>query len=686
MSSSAPTTSTPRLADRLAAARRGQFVGRQSEIAVFQTALLADESPYVALHIFGPGGVGKSTLLREFARLASEAGRPVITLDGRNLEPSPQGVFGALGGVDEWSEAGVWLFDTYELFEPLDRWLRETFLPQLPARSLVVFAGRNRPATAWRTDLDWGLLTRIVELGNLYPAESSAYLTARGIAAPLHAHALDVSRGHPLALALVADVLGRGESLTATASTDLLSAPDVVRILLERFVSQTPSPDHRRALEMASLVWTTTETLLADVVSADRAHDLFAWLRDLSFVQQGPYGLFPHDLAREVLETDLRWRDPGGYQELIAALFRHYFAALQQASRLEQQRIWLDLFSLLRRHSYFGQYFDWSAFGTSFAVPAAPEHAEAIISMVRQHEGDASADIVAHWLSRQPAAFWVFRNLTDSDDVIFGFMAQLHIQDATPDDLARDPAIAPALTVAREAGPLPPDAEVLHLRFWMDAEQYQVISPALNLVAINCSIHWTSRPNLAWNFVTIADPDFHQDHFTGVGLFRAHRAEFVVGDTPYAIFAHDWLVQPAAAWLESKYHTTPETLATDTEPAPSTILTRPDFDAAVRQALRDFTRADLLATNPLTQTHLVLDAQPPAPGQYLQSLIRDAVAPLSTNPKDRKLHRALWHTYLEPAPTQEQAAELLDLPFNTYRYHLTKGIERLTASLWEQAT
>jgi hypothetical protein len=48
------------------------------------------------------------------------------------------------------------------------------------------------------------------------------------------------------------------------------------------------------------------------------------------------------------------------------------------------------------------------------------------------------------------------------------------------------------------------------------------------------------------------------------------------------------------------------------------------------------------------------------------------------------LYHALHHTYFEPAPTQETAAELLDLPFSTYRYHLTNGIRRITEWLWQR--
>jgi len=38
----------------------------------------------------------------------------------------------------------------------------------------------------------------------------------------------------------------------------------------------------------------------------------------------------------------------------------------------------------------------------------------------------------------------------------------------------------------------------------------------------------------------------------------------------------------------------------------------------------------------------------------------------------------------QPAATQELAAELLDLPFSTYRRHLKEGIENLVDTLWSR--
>jgi hypothetical protein len=44
---------------------------------------------------------------------------------------------------------------------------------------------------------------------------------------------------------------------------------------------------------------------------------------------------------------------------------------------------------------------------------------------------------------------------------------------------------------------------------------------------------------------------------------------------------------------------------------------------------------------------------------------------------------ALHRTFLNPAATQEQA-DLLGLPFSTYRAHLRKGTKRVTDLLWQQ--
>jgi hypothetical protein len=44
----------------------------------------------------------------------------------------------------------------------------------------------------------------------------------------------------------------------------------------------------------------------------------------------------------------------------------------------------------------------------------------------------------------------------------------------------------------------------------------------------------------------------------------------------------------------------------------------------------------------------------------------------------------LDRTYLRPAPSQEKATELLNLPFSTYRRYRDRGIEAIADRLWDR--
>ena len=693
--SNQPSQSTSHLADRLTAVRRGRFVGREAELDLFRSALLAAEPPFAVLHVYGPGGVGKSTLLREYARLAAEAGRPVILLD-RDVEPSPPGFELALRrelGLEEsgadlplthWPSNGVLLIDTYELLAPLDGWLRETFLPQLFADSLVVIAGRNPPASVWRTDIAWTELTRFLPLRNLRPEESQTYLTVRGISEERHAGVLAFTHGHPLALSLVAEVMSQGDKLS---TFNPQAEPDVVRILLERFTQNVPDPQHRQALEICAHVRVTTEALLADVLGAREAHQLFEWLRRLSFIEQGPQGLFPHDLAREVLDADLRWRNPQAYQAMHRQV-RQYFDRLPlQIQGQGQLSVSSDIIYLNHRYNPITKsFFDFGALGQAYTKPATVGDHPFILEMVQRHEGLASVEIARYWLQHQPQAFIVFRS---HQEPYLGFMAMLTLPAITAADTKADPAMAVAQSFIQGHGPLRNDDELDYVRFWMGRETYQV-TDIQTLVAMTAVATWRTNPRLAWSFAALADPAYWQSLFAFINFDYTREADFIVIGRRFGVFTHDWRAEPQSVWGEAivarQLGVTPKSEQLATRPSPPLlVLSQPEFAEAVRQALRDYTRPDMLAANPLLRSRLVVEAaEAPSTPATLQTLLRQATETLTGNSKDQKLYRAIYHTYLEPAATQEQAAERLDLPFNTYRYHLANGLKRITNWLWQR--
>jgi TolB-like protein/cytochrome c-type biogenesis protein CcmH/NrfG len=115
------------------------------------------------------------------------------------------------------------------------------------------------------------------------------------------------------------------------------------------------------------------------------------------------------------------------------------------------------------------------------------------------------------------------------------------------------------------------------------------------------------------------------------------------------------------------------------------MLTRADFDVAVKEALRHYTRADRLLGNPLLQMGIAAGGgQKGAQVARLQQVLAEAAQTIFVNERDRKLQRVLELTYFRPVQKQEAAAERLGLPFSTYRRHLTAGVERLTEWLWQR--
>lgn len=684
-----------RMSERLAALRRSRFVGRRAELELFQAALSRSAFDFSVLYIYGPGGMGKTTLLREFARLAAEAGRTPVTLDARHLDASPGGFLTALQMMldlpPEHSPLDavaampslVLLVDTCELLAPLEAWLRDVFLPQLPEHAIVVMAGRQQPAAAWRADDGWGALTRIISLRNLRPEESAAYLTAQGIPAQDIDCVLSVTYGHPLALALIADLYRQNGTLCGDA---FQRDPDTVRVLLERFVADIPSSLFRQALEVCAHAFTTDESLLAACLGAEQSYAAFQWLRGLSFIEQGPFGLFPHDLAREVLEADLRWRNLPRFRAVHFQVRTHIIGQIMATSGLAQQSAIFALLFLHRNNPFMRPFYEWRSFGQFYIDPAKPADLPIIEQIVRRHQGATALTVTRHWYARQPQGFFVFRA---AGNLIAGFCHVVELSQVSEEDRAVDPALPPALAhVQRSATPRPGEA-LLYFRNWMDAEAYQLSPAIFNMAAMVSLRAFFNTPNLAYSLIAQAHIEHYSTMFEYLRIPAAPDGAFTMDGQHFGVFVHNWRAEPVLAWLEimGERELLDEIVALETLPhTPQPVaLSEPEFAEAVRQALRDVRRPDLLAQNPLLRSRCVRDYadSEPTPAT-LQALLRAGADALTATPKLQKLYKVLWHTFFEPAPTQEAAAELLDLPFSTYRYQLGKAVEQLTGWLWQR--
>ena len=652
----------PRIADRIAERRRSGFIGREAPIRVFTDLLGATSPSDAVLFVHGPAGIGKSTLLRRFGEMATERRVPTVAVDGRDVPPTAEAlraVLDPLLGDNGSAVRTAVLLDSYELFAPADDAFRADIAPELPADTLLVIAARQPPTTGWRTDPGWSDLLRVVSLANLSSAEAHAYLTGRDVPAAAQETAVRFTGGHPLALALIAQVLRNRGSFTPN------EAGDVIAELMDLLISDAPTREHRRAMEAAGQVRVVTEPLLAALLDIPDAGELFGWLRTQPFVDQGPFGLHLQELARNVLASDLRWRHPDRYGTLHSRARTFYLDRLTSGGAANQAAVLMDLMFLHPDLRPFLRPPDSGTQAGRVERFRAADQAE-IAAMLEHWEGAESAALARFWMRRQPSAWLVVRS---PDDAVLGALCLLAVQDLDPEDHEADPAI---IATRRELGnhpPLRPGERVTIVRFWLSARDYQSVSAVQSLITTQLARHYLTTPGLAVSLVPFAHPQEWAEACAYTDQRRAPDADFTVGERTYAVFQHDWRLVPPTAWVAllsaREIGETPEL----TEPGPADavlVLDEKEFAAGVKAALRFVTRPDRLRDNPLLRSRLVTAHTGPSAAdqqrvQALQEILVEA-ARLTGTPADRRLARVLHRAYIAPAASLEKAAEVLDLP------------------------
>jgi hypothetical protein len=610
--------------DRLQAARLRAFIGRKEELAAFDEALGNGGG---VLFVHGPGGIGKSALLRCFAQRAEEAGRTVVVLDGRMLDPA---AVMAKAGSAVTDEHAVLLIDSFERVHGLEGWLREQFLPTLPVGALVVVSGRLPPDLMWLADPGWADAVRVIRLDDLEPMDAAALLDARGVAAAVRDPLLAFAGGHPLALSLGAATDGTSRWTPTRA---------VVTTLLDQLIGDVPSPAHRRALEVCAHTYRSTQDTLRAVLPDEDATALFSWLRRLPYVESSPLGLYPHDVVRAIVEADLRWRDPQGYADLHRRIEAHLTQQVHDAADADVLRVVGSLFYLHRDE---GRTHVWRGEAEVYEDIFRPDDTDDLLRLAAELGAET---VVSQWIARQPQAFRLYRSTEDGE--LAGASAWLRLKSAA--DADADPVVAAAWAHARATAPLRPGEHLAVHRGWV-REHHGGTSPVTNLIRWRAAGWLLRSERLAWSFMP---------------------------DLP----ARDWRAVPPRVRLDRLL--SPGTLQARAEPEPElVVLSQEEFTDAVRKALRHLSKHGELAANPLTRTRLLAGRADPA--HALRELLEDCIRALGRDPRAGKPHRALDVTYLRGTPTQEAAAERLGLSFSTYRRHLIAGIERIGEDLWRR--
>jgi hypothetical protein len=288
------------------------FVGRAAELSVVDALLLDDPAASVVL-VHGPGGLGKSALLREVARRGQRTGWTPFVVDGQDLPPCPDALDEALARARRATRPLV-LVDSYERMSALGPDLRR-ILPTLPDRTVVVVAGRAAPEPAW-FEGGWEWLVRELPLGPLSPPDARALLATHGATDGERAEELTRwAGGSPLVLTLAV----QADRTQARAAGGRGSEAVVARAVGRRLIEREDGNRHPDVVWVASLVRTVTEALMTDVLPSG-ATDALRWLASRTYARQRGARVELDDLARWAVRCELVDSNPDRYRDLVRRL------------------------------------------------------------------------------------------------------------------------------------------------------------------------------------------------------------------------------------------------------------------------------------------------------------------------------------------------------------------------------
>jgi AAA ATPase domain len=659
---------------RLAERDRRRFVGRDAELAFLERCLDGEAGASVVL-IHGPGGIGKSTLLRELARRAGARGRRAHFVEGRELAPAPRALDAALALAREELEPLV-LIDTYEQMTALDGHLRGTVVPSLPERALVVIAGREPPSRGW-LEGGWESVAVELELSGLSAAESRELLALHGIADEERTRELiRWSQGSPLALALAGDdALG---AATEPSGTGDLERPELVRALIRRLAAAEIDGPHLGPLAVAAVARVTTIELLRAVLPDADAVQSYMWLRERSFAEPLGEGIALHELVRKALHADLRHRD----RERERALRRRIADHLYARARAGHQLLSIDLAHLVQNEAIrWG--FSWEGAGEHRLDEVRPGDAEEIQRLLADRRVPERWGPAAPYFEHAPERIAIVRDLSDR---VRGFELSVTPQNAPP--LADvDPLLGPWLAHAREQT----DGGAV---LWQVAIDFTGDPRARVQAMLGMSgIIRSGLENPRFAYLPI-DPRLEQ----AVAFARAAGAQHVreldctldghLTQCYVLDYGPDGLLgaQRALIYMElGLAPTAPEPRPTVPVDVPREAPTATDLPAVsvddVREALRNLGVPHKLAASPLARGTTMEER-----AAAVRAMLEETAArAFGETPNEQLMRRVLVRGYLDPAPSHEQAADELALSRAAYFRRLRAAAERVAALLTRPA-
>ena len=632
-----------RLGDHLATLDAARFSGRHRLIRWVDELLAGGGSTRVAL-VHGPGGIGKSALLREIGRRAMARGRLVWSLDARALEPVPGDLERALAAAADQPGAVV-LVDSFERTPALGPLLRERVLPGLAADAIVVVAGREAPSVDWFRD-GWEHVCADVPLPPLPPDEARELLAARGVTDGTVVDPLvDWASGSPLALTLA---VGEGR---AGAAVDLAGV-DLTRMIVRRLAGDELRAIDADVLEVAAVARAVDARLLAAVLPGRPTRAAGESLRTSSVAELVGARVTLHDLVRTALRDDLRRRAPERYGDLRCRIADHLYLRATGG----EPRLLSDLIDLIDDPTV-----RWGIGGNAgdtCRVDAwRSDEVDDIVAAYVDHKVDPRWwDDLAPLVDAAPELGIVARDL---DGGPLGFCVAMTA--ARPPAAAEtDPIVAPLLADARERGG--ERTMIFRETFGLPGPAGDAAIGVLNLSAVLRS--GLANVDRSYIIDSAAGTGSSMGFMAAVGAVREPRLDAAIDGRQFVC----WVLDHGPGGMLGQVR---DVIRAEAGAAAPDADRRRDEDLhrAALEAVRAAARPVALARTPFTRGDV--DAA--------------VAAAFGSTEEDELLRRVVELADLDPDVSHDQAMAKLAVSRATYFRHLRQARARVAAALVDRA-
>ena len=301
-------------------------ITREKELATFSHLL--DQKGSGILSVYGQPGTGKSELITHYQKEAKD--RDVVfylvnaqyskaepaaflqllldQMGASNLYISPlEAIHMHIQHLEEQGIRFVIAIDSYERFENLDEWFRQSFLPSLPSSSILIFCGRKALNASWRASIWYPFITMMELKGFSIGQFDSAFQTLKPELTKL---AWEFSSGNPYALSLCV------QKLNETQEWNKQDEHKIYRTVVKEWLSELKDDHLLPYIEVASIGRYIQQEKLEVMLDRTIPRKDFEALVSLSFFEETESGWQLNMLFQRAMRDDLRRRKPSYYHQL----------------------------------------------------------------------------------------------------------------------------------------------------------------------------------------------------------------------------------------------------------------------------------------------------------------------------------------------------------------------------------